>query len=403
MKATDTTRLALQALRRYPLRSAMLLLAISIGVAAVVSLTAVAEGARRYVTGEFASLGTNLLIALPGRSETAGAGLQGMLIGETARDLTLEDVIALTRSANIARVAPIVIGGGTASWRSRERDITVLGTTASLLEIQHWGLERGRFLPETDMDVLSPVCVLGGVVAEELFRGREPIGEWIRIGDARCRIVGVLTQAGMTGAFNSDEVIVLPIANVQQMFNAPGVFRIFIEAASGERIPDARHDVIETIKARHQGEEDVTVITQDAIITTFNDIFGVVTAALAAIAGISLVVAGVLIMNVMLVAVSQRTSEIGLLKAIGAKNRQILGLFLTEAACLSLLGGVLGFLVGTFAAFVARTLYPIIDFHTPAWASAAALGVAVASGLVFGILPARRAARLDPVLALQKR
>ena len=154
---------------------------------------------------------------------------------------------------------------------------------------------------------------------------------------------------------------------------------------------------------RHQGEEDVTVITQDAIITTFNDLFGVVTAALAAIAGISLVVAGVLIMNVMLVAVSQRTSEIGLLKAIGAKNRQILGLFLTEAACLSLLGGVLGFLVGTFAAFVARTLYPIIDFHTPAWASAAALGVAVASGVVFGILPARRAARLDPVLALQKR
>jgi putative ABC transport system permease protein len=403
MKLTDTTRLALQALRRYPLRSSMLLLAISIGVAAVVMLTAVAEGGRRYVTGEFASLGTNLLIALPGRSETAGAGLQGMLIGETARDLTLEDVIALTRSTNIARVAPLVIGGGAASWRSRERDITVLGTTASLLEVQHWTLERGRFLPDMDMDVLSPVCVLGGVVAEELFRGRDPLGEWIRIGDTRCRILGVLAQTGMTGAFNTNEVVVLPIANVQQMFNAPGVFRIFIEAASGERIPAARQDILDTIKARHQGEEDVTVITQDAIISTFNDIFGVVTAALAAIAGISLVVAGVLIMNVMLVAVSQRTGEIGLLKAIGAKNRQILGLFLTEAACLSLLGGIVGFLVGTFVAFVARTLYPIIDFHAPGWASAAALGVAVASGLVFGILPARRAARLDPVLALQKR
>jgi len=403
MKTADTIRLSLQALRRYPLRSTMLLLAISIGVAAVVMLTAVAEGARRYVTGEFASLGTNLLIALPGRSETAGAGLQGMLIGETARDLTLEDVIALTRSANIARVAPIVIGGGTASWRSRERDITVLGTSASLLEVQHWTLGRGRFLPDTDMDVLSPVCVLGGVVAEELFPSRDPLGEWIRIGDARCRVLGVLAQAGVTGAFNTDEVVVLPIANVQQMFNTPGVFRIFVEAVSGERIPEARHDIIETIKARHQGEEDVTVISQDAIITTFNSIFGVITAALAAIAGISLVVAGILIMNVMLVAVSQRTSEIGLLKAIGAKNRQILGLFLTEAACLSVLGGILGFLIGTFAAFVARNLYPIIDFHAPEWASAAALGVAVASGLVFGILPARRAARLDPVLALQKR
>jgi putative ABC transport system permease protein len=270
-------RMSLQALRRYPLRSSMLLLAISIGVAAVVMLTAVAEGGRRYVTGEFASLGTNLLIALPGRSETAGAGLQGMLIGETARDLTLEDVIALTRSTNIARVAPLVVGGGTASWRSRERDITVLGATASLLEVQHWTLERGRFLPEMDMDVLSPVCVLGSVVAAELFRGRDALGEWIRIGDTRCRIIGILTQGGMAGAFNTDEVVVLPIANVQQMFNAPGVFRIFVEAASGERIPQARQDILDTIKARHQGEEDVTVITQDAIISTFNDIFGVVT------------------------------------------------------------------------------------------------------------------------------
>jgi putative ABC transport system permease protein len=343
------------------------------------------------------------LIALPGRSETAGAGLQGMLIGETARDLTLADVIALTRSTSISKVAPIVIGGGAASWRSRERDITVLGTTASLLDVQRWTIERGRFLPEMDMDVLSPVCVLGGVVAEELFRGRDPLGEWIRIGDARCRIIGVLSQTGVTGAFNTDEVVVLPIANVQQMFNAPGVFRIFVEAVSSERIREARQDIIDTIKARHQGEEDVTVVTQDAIIATFNDIFGVITAALAAIAGISLVVAGVLIMNVMLVAVSQRTAEVGLLKAIGAKNRQIMGLFLTEAACLSLLGGVVGYLVGTFVTFVARTLYPIIDFHAPGWASGAALGVAVVSGLVFGILPARRAARLDPVLALQKR
>jgi putative ABC transport system permease protein len=403
MKVTDTTRLALQALRRYPLRSSMLLLAIAIGVAAVVMLTAVAEGARRYVTGEFASLGTNLLIVLPGRSETAGAGLQGMLIGETARDLTLEDVIALTRSTRIARVAPIVIGGGTASWSSRERDITVLGTTAAMLEVQHWSLQRGRFLPELDMDVLAPVCVLGGVVARELFGTRDPLGEWVRIGDARCRVSGILTEAGMTGAFNTDEVVVLPVANVQQMFNAPGVFRILVEAASRERIPQARQDILDTIKARHQGEEDVTVITQDAVITTFNSIFGVITAALAAIAGISLVVAGVLIMNVMLVAVSQRTGEIGLLKALGAKNRQILGLFLTEAACLSVIGGIVGFAFGTFGTFVARTLYPIIDFRAPEWASLAALGVAVASGLVFGILPARRAARLDPVHALQKR
>jgi len=403
MTPADTTRLAVQALRRYPLRSSMLLLAISIGVAAVVMLTAVGEGARRYVTGEFASLGTNLLIVLPGRSDTAGAGLQGMLIGETARDLTLEDVIAIARSPRIGRIAPIVIGGGTVSWRARERDITVIGTTASMLQIQHWSMQSGGFLPVTDMDVASPVCVLGGVVAEELFGPRNPLGEWVRIGDTRCRVSGVLTQAGMTGAFNTNEAVVLPVANVQQMFNAAGVFRILVEAASREQMEPARRDILGIIKARHLGEEDVTVIAQDALIATFDSIFDVITTALAAIAGVSLVVAGVLIMNVMLVAVSQRTGEVGLLKALGAKNRQILGLFLTEATCLSVIGGLLGFGVGSAGTYLARTLYPIIDFRAPLWASLAGVGVAVASGLLFGILPARRAARLDPVTALQKR
>jgi putative ABC transport system permease protein len=132
MKPADTARLALQSLQRYPLRTGMLLLAIAIGVAAVVMLTAVGEGARRYVTGQFSSLGTNLLIVLPGRSETAGAGLQGMLIGETAREITLDDVIALTRSTRITAVAPVVVGAGSASWRARERDITVLGTSAAM-------------------------------------------------------------------------------------------------------------------------------------------------------------------------------------------------------------------------------------------------------------------------------
>jgi putative ABC transport system permease protein len=400
MRAADSTRLALQSLRRYPLRSAMLLLAIAIGVAAVVMLTAVGEGARRYVTGEFASLGTNLLIVLPGRSETAGAGLQGMLIGETARDLTLEDVAAVARSPRVARIAPIVIGAGTASWRARQRDITVLGTTASMLDIQRWAMRSGRFLPIIDIDILSPVCVLGSVVADELFAGRAPLGQWIRIGDTRCRVTGVLAQAGITGAFNTDETVVLPVANVQQIFNAPGVFRILVEATGRERMSAARQDILDIIKARHQGEEDVTVITQDAVLATFDSIFGVITAALAAIAGISLVVAGVLIMNVMLVAVSQRTSEIGLLKALGARNRQILGLFLVEATCLSILGGLLGFALGSGGAYLMRTFFPIIDFHAPLWASGAGVGVAILSGLVFGILPARRAARLDPVAAL---
>lgn len=402
MRLGDVIRVSGQSLRRYPLRSSMLLLAISIGVASVITLTSVGEGARRYISGEFSDLGTNLLIVLPGRSDTAGAGLQGMLIGETGRDLTLADTQAIARSPYVARVAPLVVGGGAVSWRSRERDTTVIGANAVFKDIQSWEMATGGFLPESDLDVLSPVCVLGSVLASELFSQREAVGEWVRIGETRCRVVGVLAQGGMSGLFDSDELIVVPVANAQQLFNTPAVFRIFVEATASEQMERARRDIIDIVSRRHQGMQDFTVITQDAILSTFDSIFGVVTAALAGIAGISLIVAGVLIMNVMLVAVTQRTAEIGLLKALGASRRQILTLFLVEASSLSLLGGVIGYGVGEAASFALRSVYPIIDFRAPLWASMSGLAVAVASGLVFGILPARRAALLDPVEALTK-
>lgn len=400
MTPLDTTRFAAQSLRRYPLRTSMLLLAIAIGVTAVVMLTAVGEGARRYVTDQFAALGTDLLIVLPGRSETAGTAA-GMLVGATARELTLGDTIALKRSRNIDAIAPVIVGAGSASWRARLRDITVLGTTASMLGIQDWRMRSGRFLPAVDIDVTSPDCVLGGTVAEELFARADPLGQWLRIGDSRCRVTGVLAPTGLSGGFRTDDMVIMPVASAQQLFNASGVFRILVSAVSRDRLKQARDDIIRIVKARHQGKEDITVITQDAILSTFNSILGVITAALAAIAGISLIVAGILIMNVMLVAVSQRTAEIGLLKALGAKNRAIIGLFLTEAASLSLLGGGVGLAVGTAGTFALRRIFPALQFHAPAWAALSALGVALASGLVFGIIPARRAARLDPVQALQ--
>lgn len=404
MRALDVTGMSLRALRRYPLRTAMLLTAISIGVAAVLLLTAVGEGARRYVTGQFAALGTDLIIVLPGRAETAGGGgIQGLLIGETARELTLDDTLALTRSPRIRRVTPLVLGSGTASYGARERDITVLGTGAAMLAIQHWRMGSGRFLPEADLDVAQPVCVLGFTVARELFAGRSPVGDWLRIGDARCRVLGVLADQGLTGGFDVDETVVMPVASAQQIFNTSGVFRILVEAVDRDAVPAAQRDIVDIIKARHAGEEDITVVTQDALASTFDSIFNMITAGLAAIAAISLVVAGVLIMNVMLVAVSQRTAEIGLLKAVGARNRQIVALFLAEAAWLSLLGAAVGLSIGTAGIVLLKTLFPVLDFAAPVWASASAVAVACASGLVFGILPARRAAALDPVNALMKR
>jgi putative ABC transport system permease protein len=402
MRVRDVGSLAGRSLWRYPLRTAMMLLAIAIGVAAVIALTAVGEGARRYVTGEFAALGTNMLIILPGKTDTAGAGLTGMLIGETARDLTLEDTMAIERSPRVTSVAPVVVGAGTASWRSRERDITIIGTTAPMRRIQHWDLAAGRFLPAMDIDIAAPVCVLGATVADELLPTTPRIGQWLRIGDNRCRVIGVLAQAGLTGGFNTDETVIMPVANAQQIFNANGVFRILAETVSRDSMQRARQDVIDLIKERHQGIEDITVITQDAVLTTFDAIFGVVTLALAGIAAISLLVAGVLIMNVMLVAVSQRTAEIGLLKALGATRSQIVWMFLAEATWLAALGAAIGLAIGTLVTYVMRAAFPILDFAAPVWASAAAISVALASGIVFGLLPARRAARLDPVEALGK-
>lgn len=381
----------------------MLLLAVAIGVTAVVMLTAVGEGARRYVTGEFSSLGTNLLVIYPGKSETTGGDLGAMMIGETPRDLTLEDAMAIERSANVALVAPAVMGSGHASWREREREITVLGTTSDMLAVQSWRVREGRFLPRMDMDVATPVCVLGTVVRDELFGGADPLGNWLRIGDARCRVIGVLAQAGITGPFDTDELVILPVASAQRIFNTPGLNRILVETVSNDALEAARRDIIEIVKARHQGEEDITVVSRNAILATFNSIFNAITYALAGIAAISLIVAGVLIMNVMLVAVSQRTREIGLLKALGAKERQIIALFLTEAVFLSILGALAGLGIGLIGTRLLNAAIPFVEFAAPPWAVAAAIAIAVSSGLLFGILPARRAARLDPVKALSGR
>jgi putative ABC transport system permease protein len=311
--------------------------------------------------------------------------------------------MAIKRSPRIRQVTPLVLGAGTVSWGARERDITVLGTSAPMLEIQHWTMGSGRFLPPGDLDVAQPVCVLGNVVAAELFDSTSPVGQWLRIGDARCRVLGVLAQQGLAGGFNVDETVIMPVASAQQIFNTSAVFRILAEAADRDAVQAARRDIIEIVKARHAGEEDITVVTQDALASTFDAVFNMITAGLSAIAAISLVVAGVLIMNVMLVAVSQRTAEIGLLKAVGARNRQIMALFLTEAACLSLLGAVVGIAAGGGGIWLMRVAFPVLDFAAPPWASWSAVGVAIASGLVFGILPARRAAALDPVNALMRR
>ncbi len=402
MRIVDSNRVALGALFRSPLRTAMMLLATAIGVASVVTLTALGEAARLYVTGQFQSLGTHLLIVLPGRTETTGAG-PSMLAGATPRDLTLGDARALERSATIERLAPVIVGEGTASSGALERDVTIMGTTAAFGEIRGWKVATGEFLPTGDMDREAAVCVVGSTVGRELFRDEPPLGRWLRIGDRRCRVIGVLAPQGVSVMVDADQLVLVPVALAQSLFNAPGLFRIIIQARSRDVMPAAKRFVIDTLKARHRGDEDVTVITQDAVLKTFDGILGTLTRALGGIAAVSLMVAGVLIMNVMLVAVSQRTQEIGLLKALGARRGQILGLFLTEALYLAFLGALVGVVAGYGITLVLSQVYPQFDFRPPLWAVGGSVALAMACGVLFGILPARRAARLDPVAALARR
>lgn len=379
-----------------------MLVAMAIGVAAVVTLTSLGEAARRYVSEEFTALGTHLLIVLPGRTETAGVG-PSMFLGETPRDLTLGDAAALLRSAGVAKVAPLVIGTAVASAGSLEREVPVLGSTAELLELRRWRVGQGRFLPAGEIERASNVCVLGPKVRRELFGPRPALGEWMRIGDRRCRVVGVLATSGRSIGMDVEELVILPVATAQQMLDAPSLFRILVETRSRDALPQAQRDIVDILRDRHQGEEDVTVISQDAVLETFDRVLRSLTYTLAGVAGVSLAVAGILIMNVMLVAVSQRTPEIGLLKALGAPRRQILTSFLTEAALLSSLGALLGVGVGWAGSTAIGALYPALPVGAPWWAVAAALATALATGLLFGALPARRAARLDPVQALSRR
>ncbi len=402
MRNRDVGAFAWSALRGYPTRTILMLIAMAIGVAAVVVLTALGEGARRYVADQFSSLGTNLIIVIPGRAETGGVS-PSTLMGETPRDLTLDDAMALTRSYKVRRIAPINIGATDAGWRGRSREVTVFGTTHELLELRHWKLAKGRFLPDTDIDLASPVCVIGAKIRDELFGTQPALGQWMRLGDRRFRVIGILGSEGRSIGVDVQEAVMIPVASAQQLFNTPSLFRILVEARTREAIEPVKQFIVETLKDRHQGEEDVTVITQDAVLATFDRIFNALTYAVGGIAAISLMVAGILIMNVMLVAVSQRTAEIGLLKALGAAPRQIVALFLAEAFLLSILGASLGLLLGESGSVLIRYLFPALPAYTPLWATLTALLVALSTGLLFSLLPARRAARLDPVMALSGR
>ncbi len=400
MSIPDLLKFALRALSGHSLRTGLSMLGVAIGVAAVVMLTALGEGARRYVIDQFASLGTNLVIVVPGKTETTGA-IPGF--GGVPNDLTLDDADAIRRQVRQVRnAAPVSMGTERVSFGERNRQVMIVGSTYELLEVRELEMGSGRFLPEGDWDRGAPVTVLGTSLVRELFGNENPIGKVVRIGEWRMRVIGILDKLGMRMGIDFDEIAIVPVATGMKMFNRASLFRILVKLGSSGDVASAQRQILDLITDRH-GEEDVTIITQDAVISTLSSILGVLTLALGGIAAISLSVAGVGIMNVMLVSVSERTAEIGLLKALGVRRVQILAAFLTEAVLLSTAGGLLGLAGGWISIRLLVQLYPAIPASPPTWAVVAALSISVGVGAIFGVLPARRATKLDPVEALAGR
>jgi len=396
----DLGSIALTALSRHGLRTSMSLVGVAIGVAAVVALTSLGEGARRYVIGQFSTLGSNFLVVLPGKTETTGA-LPGF--GGVPNDLTLDDAKALRRGVpKVSLVAPVSMGNETVAHRERRRQVMVLGSTPEFLEIRELDVAVGRTLPGGELDRGTQVVVLGATVADELFGAEPAVGRAVRVGDWRMRVIGVLERRGEQVGFDMDDLVIVPVATAMRIFNRTSLFRVVLGVGAHHDVDAACSRAVAILTERH-GEEDVTCITQESVVASLSSILNALTMALTGIAAVSLSVAGIGIMNLMLVSVSERTREVGLLKAIGAGNRQILAIFLVEAILIAAMGGLLGLALGWSGIRILALVYPAFPAATPLWAVAAALATSVGMGALFGVLPARRAARLEPVAALAAR
>jgi len=397
VRPIDVIEFSWTALTRHRRRSLLSVLGITVGVASVVVLTAGGEGAQRFVAQEFASLGTNLLMVMPGRNETTGA-LPG--VGGVPNDLTLGDVRAIRRELRGVRlVVPSAIGNDTVANGERRRQVAVVGTTAGFREVRKLQMAAGRFLPANDLERGTAIAVIGSKVARELFGTENPVGRVLRVGGWRMRVVGVVASKGRQLGLDIDDMVMVPVATAMRIFDLSSLGTIYIETHSHADVDLMKKKVLALLAERH-GEDDVSVITPDTVLGALNEILVALTLAVAGIGAIALAVAGLGVMNLMLVSVSERTVEVGLLRAIGATRKQVQRLFFVEAVLLSLCGAVIGIGLGWAAVQVFVAFYPGFPASPPAWAVASVLVVALAGGAVFGVLPARRATDLDPVDAL---
>ena len=392
MRLAEAWRVALDALRANRLRSILTMLGVVIGVGAVVALVSIGTGTKQLIERQVEGLGSNLLIVVPGRLEAGAA--------PTASPLTLDDVDAVDRVVgDRSRVAVTISSGETVRAGDRSAFASMQGVLENTPQVFVRTLDRGSYLTRTDVTTARRVAVLGAGIANQLFPDTDPIGHQITIGGVRFRVIGTFTPLGQSLGVDRDSEVHIPVTAAQRLLGTSRIDGLAIKAPDRDTIDQLGGKVVATLVERHP-DTDFSAVTQQQILGVLGQILGVLTGVLAAIAGISLLVGGVGVSNIMLVSVRERTKEIGLRKAVGARPRDIGVQFLLEAVLLTTIGGVIGMTLGVTAAIVVDRLSPVPAAVTW-WALALAFGVSAAVGILFGVIPAQRAGRLDPVVALR--
>lgn len=397
MKFLDLLRLTTSTFVVYRMRSFLTGLGIAIGVAAVILLTSIGEGLHQYLLDEFSQFGTNIVTIQPGKAQTHGAntGIFG-----TIKPLTVEDAESLRKVAFVEFVNPAVQGNAEIRVDGKSRRVMVYGCGPDVPRAFKMAVQSGQFLPDDDAGSARNFVVIGSTVRSELFAGRNPLGEYMRIGGERYRVIGIMESKGQTLGVDMDDMVYIPAARALEMFNRTGLFEINVNYQPSADVNKIVKDITAVLSARH-GREDFTVITQEQALEVMNSVLGVITFAVAAIGAISLLVGGVGILTIMTMAVTERTGEIGLLRALGARKQQVLMLFLGEAILLSAAGGIAGLLMGMSLAQFLHLLMPSLPVQIPVFFAVLAEATAIFIGLAAGVMPARRAANLDPVEALR--